>query len=459
MLRFIFWALLVTVLVLPVPFGGIYPWSYTLLAVVVAGLTGLWTAATVLGRAAPPVPPRKVWLPFALYFGVIAWMFVQTATWTPAAWHAPVWADAARVLGRPLAGRISVDPVAANAVAMRLLSYAAIFWLALQYGRSERDARRVLYAVAVAGAMYAVYGLAVEFTGSETILWFEKERYGESLTSTFRYKNSYATFAGLTLIATLAVFVETVSRENFAALGPRERLRTVLSLAFGRASYILLGFILILSALLLSDSRGGFLATLVAVGVFTGAIAFLSGRRFYYRWRILGMLAAVGTLFVAISGGNVLDRLARTSETDVRVAIYETTLSAIGDRPLLGWGAGTFEGVFAQYQPGGFTTRPRRAHNEYLDTALELGIPAAAALAISIGAIGLMCAHGTRRRRRNGFYPAAGLAAVVLVGVHAASDFSLQDPGVPALFALLLGVGCAQSWNTNGCGKEHAARQ
>lgn len=449
MLRFIFWLFLAAVLALPIPYGGIFPWAYVLFAIAMGILTAAWAVALAIRGETAPVAPRRIWIPALLYFAVIVWAGVQAAQWTPDAWHAPIWQEAGRILGRSLPGRISVDPTAVNAVAVRLLSYAAVFWLALQYGRSDRDARRIFYAVAIVGTVYATYGLVVEFTGSESILWFEKERYRDNLTSTFRYKNSYAGFAGLTLIATLTVFAEAIGRENFAALGPRERLRTAIALAFGRISYVLVGFILILSALMLADSRGGFLATLIGIAVFVGAIAFLSPRKLTYRWHILGALFAVGAIFVSVSGGNVLDRIAGTTTSEERVSIYEGTLRAIAERPLLGWGAGSFEGVFGLHQGPGFRTRPLRAHNEYLDSALEYGIPAAAALAISVAWLGAVCARGVRRRRRNNFYPAAGLASVVLVGFHAGVDFTLQDPGVPALFALLAGTGCAQSWNSD----------
>ena len=58
------------------------------------------------------------------------------------------------------------------------------------------------------------------------------------------------------------------------------------------------------------------------------------------------------------------------------------------------------------------------------------------------------CAAGVRRRQRDVIYPAVAVAAIVLVGVHSAVDFSLQIPAVGATFALILGVGCAQSCST-----------
>jgi hypothetical protein len=51
MSRLIFWALLGTVILSPVPFGSIYPWSYTLLAIIVAVLVSLWSLSLVFSGA------------------------------------------------------------------------------------------------------------------------------------------------------------------------------------------------------------------------------------------------------------------------------------------------------------------------------------------------------------------------------------------------------------------------
>ena len=53
-----------------------------------------------------------------------------------------------------------------------------------------------------------------------------------------------------------------------------------------------------------------------------------------------------------------------------------------------------------------------------------------------------------RRRRRNALYPCMGVAASVLVGLHATVDFTMQVPAVAATYALIMGAACSQSWST-----------
>ena len=55
----IFWMLVAATVLAPLPFGAIYPWSYTLLAVLVGGLVTLWSATIALSGRAPAARRRR----------------------------------------------------------------------------------------------------------------------------------------------------------------------------------------------------------------------------------------------------------------------------------------------------------------------------------------------------------------------------------------------------------------
>lgn len=446
--RGVFWGLLGTVLLSPLPFGSILPWAYTLLAVIVAVLVLVWSVTIVIAGDPPPVTLGMIRVPALLFFGVVVWAAIQAAPWTPAAWHNPVWAETAAILGTPVQGYISVLPHATETSIMRLLTYAGIFWLALQFGRSSARANQVFYAVAIAGLVYAAYGLLVEFTGAEKILWYEKEKYKDSVTSTLRYKNAYATYAGMGLICTVTLLVRVIGREDFSTMGPRQRLRSLLLLLFEKSTFLIIGFVLITAALLLSNSRAGFIAAIIALLTF--ALASWKGldkRGPYGRSAVIAILLA-GVAFVGITGGKVIDRLGHTSADNIRSQIYTGTVDAIAEHPLKGWGFGSFESVFAQVMDIDMRTQTVRAHNEYLDNALGLGIPATAALVLAVALLGIRCVRGSRTRQRDTHFPAAGAAITALVGLHSVFDFTMQTPAVAATFALLLGTCTAQSWSS-----------
>ena len=71
---------------------------------------------------------------------------------------------------------------------------------------------------------------------------------------------------------------------------------------------------------------------------------------------------------------------------------------------------------------------------------MELGWPAAAALYAGLALLVFSCLRGA-----SGVYPAVLVSCSVLVAVHSLVDFSLEMPANAATYALLLGVGCAQS--------------
>jgi len=154
-----------------------------------------------------------------------------------------------------------------------------------------------------------------------------------------------------------------------------------------------------------------------------------------------------------MSGANLAQRLTRTDSEELtrgRGAVYSLVVRAIGDAPLLGTGYGSFRDVFPLYRDA-TVDGPRaweQAHNTYLENALELGIPAAVALWGAVLGCARCCWLGVRLRRRNGFYPAVGVAATALVAAHSTVDFSLQIPAVSVTYAFILGIACAQSYPT-----------
>ena len=64
MSRIVFWLLLGTVLLSPIPFGATLPWSYTLLALIVGALVLVWSTTLLFAGSPPPVTLRMIALQF-----------------------------------------------------------------------------------------------------------------------------------------------------------------------------------------------------------------------------------------------------------------------------------------------------------------------------------------------------------------------------------------------------------
>ncbi|MTJ81780.1 MAG: O-antigen ligase family protein, partial [Telmatospirillum sp.] len=347
----------------------------------------------------------------------------------------------------PRPAPVSLAPGAGRDGALRLAAYGGLFLLALQHGRSSRRAERVLMAVAATGSGLALYGLAVHFSGSATILWWDKWAYRDVVTATFVNRNSYATFAGLTLLSLTAL-----AWRRYGGLDLRGLLRRLLVDGDRLCWALLAGAGLTALSLLLTGSRAGCGAALAGATVFVLGLRRFSGLRLAAL--ALCLAAGVPLLFWLVGGmGDGLETTVRTAgdlggqgELADRMALYRATLSAVATVPWTGTGLGSFPAVFAMVRPERFLAVWDNVHDTYLQLVLESGVIAAGAQILAVLLLVRRCLQGVRHRRHDLVFPVLAVAASVLVGGHALVDFSLEIPAVAALYAVLLGLGVAQSW-------------
>jgi O-antigen ligase len=117
----------------------------------------------------------------------------------------------------------------------------------------------------------------------------------------------------------------------------------------------------------------------------------------------------------------------------------------IGDRPLTGFGGGSFSDAFQLYHrlPLSADFVWDRAHNLYLELLADMGVFGVAplfAIAYIVWKIASTRSHGDG--------PVVQMAAVtvaVIAAVHSVVDFSLQVQAVVLMFLLVLGVAFGQA--------------
>ncbi len=366
---------------------------------------------------------------------------IQVLPFTPRDWHHPLWIEAAGVLGAEAQGRISVNPRATGTATMLLLTYAGVFWLALQLGRQPGGARRLVRALVVAGFGYAVYGLIVFLLDLRMVLWWHQWTWMTGLTSSFVNENSYATYAGLGLLCAVGLLITTVYRDLRSRRVRQLPWRVRLMRITWRGWWLVGAVICLAFALLLTRSRAGVASSAAGLAVL---VASFGATRLMRKRDVLitsGLALALGAAVFSVGGDDLAERFARQgTESEARFATYQRIVGAIGDAPWLGTGYGTFPEVYRSYQGGTTNVFWNYAHNTYLENAFELGIPAAVALVGAIGWLAYVCAHSLRRRRRNALYPCLGIAATVLVGLHSLLDFSLEIPAIAVTYAAIMGV-------------------
>lgn len=453
MTHVVFWGLLLMVALAPFPLGSNRPVAWSALAVGAGLLLLLWGLGVLLRPGTITIPLRRT-LPGLTVFGsVLIWVFLQASGWTPLEWHNARWQEASSALSEPLVGAVSIDPEDSRTGAMRLLTYGAVFWLSLHLCRDTRRARILFWTLALVGLGYALYGLVIEFGQFKKILWFDRWAYRGSLTSTFVNRNSYAAYAGISLVVVTALLLPDLRRSLRMGFLNRTGFIHFTENAGFAVFFLLAAFVLIATALLLSRSRGGLLVAAIGLFVLVAAIGLVQRRRGATTVGYgLGFLV-LGYILVSLSGDATVARFADLATAGSgRAEVHALSVRAVGEHPLLGSGLDTFPEVFQMLRDDSFgplVLPYKRAHSTYLEFALEAGLPAFAAMIVLLSGLAAICLRGVLTRKRDSNFAAAGLAATALIGVHSAVDFSLQIPGIAVTYFALLGAACAQSWPTS----------
>jgi O-antigen ligase len=441
--------LLAVTATIALPFGANRPWSWSLFTALIALALGVWCVHI---RRSGGRAPRLAWRllpPILLFAAAVLWALVQTLPWTPRSWHAPLWVQTATFLGTPYSGRISLDIQSTLDAVMRLAGYGAAFILAWGLALNREHAARIVKIALWSITAYAAYGLLVEFSGSNTVLWFHKWAYLNFVTGPFVNRNNFATYLGFGAVLCEVLLFARLKPAFEPELSRGEIASRILKTLFGKNWYYLAAIAILLTALLLTSSRAGVASTLLgmlAVG------AFLVMREASRRSIPLMLVLVSGLVVVTMlsfSGEDVLDRtLATTEGSEERPLVFSLTLGAIGDQFWTGTGLGTFDPAFSMYRNATLQNTWHQAHNVYLETAFELGVPAAAIFFASMAWIGVMCLRGYFIRHRDRNYPLMAAGCIVIAATHSTLDFSLQIPAVAMTFAIVLGVGFAQSFST-----------
>lgn len=240
----------------------------------------------------------------------------------------------------------------------------ALAILVLTWFLSETEKRQLLRLLVVLAVFVVLLGAVQLSTGNRNYIFFA-ETYGSgNLQGTFANRNSAALFFDVSLCALIGIL-------------PSRRMRTVKILAFAALA------LLIVVGLVLTRSRSGMVLASVPA-------SFLLHRLWRpdilrkITWRKTCILFIVSVILVC-GAAIVVDRNQRlqmsvsrfSNYQDVRPLIWADTLGAIQRFWPIGSGIGTFDEVFQidesleNLGPG----RAARAHNDYLETALESGFP------------------------------------------------------------------------------------
>ena len=326
----------------------------------------------------------------------------------------------------------ALDIYAGIEEAFRLLTFILFFHLTARSLRSQAQLDRFFACSAVATSFVAVYGL-LQAKGIDFIT-LERPFVPVSTLGNTGFAAEY-------LIASVPILLMAASNSH----GWRRLLF--------RGS-----FLLAFAHLLLTKSRGGWVALTIALATMSllgrkgsGARGQGSVKKRLMVIMALGGMAFILTLLFPGLWGQTLQRAASIFDPSdppnrVRLLIWGSTLKMIAENPLFGVGAGNYELVYPLYrtvEEWRLSTRfvVGEAHNDYLQITAEMGL-------LGLGSFLWLLANLLRTAFRLASFSEEGIrrrgiglfGALVALLIYAFFGFPLRNPASALSFWLLSGL-------------------
>lgn len=309
---------------------------------------------------------------------------------------------------------LSIYPEATVRMFLQLLSFAAIFFVVLNYFDSEKKIRRFLLALAICGFIYSIYGIIKKGPLEATAEF-----------STFTNKNHFAAYLEIIAFLTLSyVFIISLKSRQFILIF----ISSVLAVA-----------------IFLTASRAGRLCFLISLAVY---ILLLKMKRPVNKIAsiIIPLFVFFFLFVIFIGSGSFIQRMETLKEPlhayAARLQVVTDSLKIVKDFPLLGTGLGAFREIAQKYKTSDWQSTYAFSHNEPIQALVETGILGFMLLAI------FFCnyfknAYSAWRKRNSPFavYITLGcLVSLFSAILHSFFDFMFHVPAVSILFFVILAL-------------------
>lgn len=433
-------------------FGGRHPWGEAVLLATALGVAGLtllgmlgrrttapWSGGEILLLAATGLVLFQLW---PLPADWLQRLSPQVAQLLPT-WHGGATAE---VLGHW--SSITLAPQQTRLGLALWLAYGLLFLAA--FHRTERlaDIERCLRLLAWGGLLLAIFGLLQYLFANGRMFWFYEHPFvhtRDAVKASFTNRNHFAQFLAMSL-GPLLWWLFSAARAGELQKGrapgqwrgagyPEHHVLKWLALPT------------VLLALLLTFSRGGIAAAVVAATIAAITLCWTGLIRGRWIWAGLAVLAGeiliVGPETVSARWESLLRLEWHEIDTGrARTTVWQETWQAARDFPLTGSGVGSFPVVHPHYRQsrssGLYYTH---AENGFLQILLEAGWPGMILLAWGLILLtrwswqALVRANDPRRRIIAGAI-VAGLVAFVL---HGLVDYVWYVPALAGLASVLAG--------------------
>lgn len=401
----------------PLAFGAVEPWSIFVVETGSVALFLFWIGKQIMDGEIK-VRGNPVFLPMAVYGGLVVVQLVFHRTASP---HDTI------------------------SLALQYFSYAILCFLACQTLFRGVQARRLALIFSLYGAALALFALLQGIASNGKLYWMRQPRMGGWIYGPYVNHNHYAGLMEMLAPIPLVVSLTRLAPARVRALA-------------GATAAVMVGTIF------LSGSRGGMLAIVAELILLTALM--VKQKRSLPTAIGIGVFLAIILGLLAWVGGEELIKRAATfgpghSElsSDFRAYINRDGLRMFRERPLLGWGLGTFPVVYPQFRSFYTNFVVNEAHNDYLQLLAEMGLLGFAAMLWFVVAVYVHSIKkiGNWTSDVGGAMTLACILGLSGIVVHSAVDFNLEIPANAALFYVLCSLAASKPF-AKSARKRGAAR-
>ncbi len=424
-------------------FGGTDPLFFSVAQIVLLGLGVLLLVTHDTGQVG------KLKLPVAIPLLLVALVLLQIVP-LPAL-VTQLFHNAGTQRSGASFASLTIAPYETVSYLLILLTYLAAFYLTVVVCQRPNGSRHLVFTLLALGIFEACYGLFQYLTGWQQIFTYVKKYDLDVATGTYINRNHYAGVLEMILPFALALAFYQFGKIPKARPDTAHRMRSFFSHEeFQKLLLWLFLAIILFVGLVFSQSRMGIVSAVVSTLLLFTLIATSGLQRINTVLLATLFLSAAIWMVVWIGPEPVIARfevLGQEYPPSGRWAIWQDTLRLIPQHPWLGSGFGTFQLAYPSVQTTFLTMFVTHAHNDYLELASDLGLPAGLLL---FGAVFYLLQRSIQRFRTSEprFARAVALGcfgALVAILLHSLTDFNLYIPANALLFAVVLGLAYATS--------------
>ncbi|HEX5277445.1 MAG TPA: O-antigen ligase family protein [Fluviicoccus sp.] len=436
----------------PLPLGSSRPWPAGFLETCIAIIFSLWllTGDKQNNRTAVHHVLRKNRWIVALFWMIPAYTLLQLIP-LPSNLHSAL-GHASRL---PMASYdwtpMTADVGATLLQLQKSLALAMLFTFLPGIVNSPSKIESCMEAIVISGVIQACYGMLVVLGGAEFDIFhiLDHSTHPCCATGTFVSRNNFAGLLIISMATAIGLIIANILKTRDPYKGWRAVLRRLLQTMMSGKARLRIFLALMVAALILSRSRMGNTAFFASLGI-SAVIGLYIFRKNRQRSSLFFLFASMIALDFLILGSYIgleqlAERLEATNlEREERPYVYEAAMVLIRDAMPFGTGGGTFNSVFDAYKSNRIFLNYSDAHNDYLQTGIEYGLPGLILfgmitfLTLRAAVIAQYHRH-TAELRGAGF---AGMMGIIAYLIYSFTDLNLQVFANAFLLTILCALTC-----------------